>query len=97
VQANVQNYSISISPAHLALLIDLWIPATAALSQDWRADLLGGIMVIKAEGARVDLSAWGESLYQNHPPPQVPSPLMAVPYYIWCNRGPNPMQVWLKD
>jgi hypothetical protein len=27
VQANVQNYSISISPAHLALLIDLWISA----------------------------------------------------------------------
>ena len=73
------------------------LPATAALSQDWRADLLGGIMVIKAEGARVDLTAWGESLYQNHPPPQVPSHLTAVPYYIWCNRGPNPMQVWLKE
>ena len=73
------------------------LPATAALSQDWRADLMGGIMVIKAEGARVDLTAWGESLYQNHPPPQMPSPLTAVPYFIWCNRGPNPMQVWLKE
>ena len=87
----VEQQDITCPVAQVRLL------ATAALSQDWRADLLGGIMVIKAEGARVDLTAWGESLYHNHPPPQVPSHLTAVPYYIWCNRGPNPMQVWLKE
>jgi len=73
------------------------LPASATLSAEWRSDLLGGIMVITAEGARVDVAGWGDGLYQNRPPTQVSSLLTAVPYYIWCNRGPNPMQVWLKE
>ena len=73
------------------------LPATVALSANWRGDLLGGIIVINAQGARVDMAGWGDGLYKDHPPLLAPSPLTAVPYYIWCNRGPNPMQVWLKD
>ncbi len=73
------------------------LPSDAKLTDEWRADLLGGITVIKAEGRLVDVSTWGEGLYHTKPAADKASPLMAVPYYIWCNRGPNPMQVWLKE
>ena len=73
------------------------LPSTAALQVDWQGDLLGGISVIRAEAMLADTAAWGDSLYRGTPPAEQPSPLMAVPYYIWCNRGPNPMQVWLRE
>jgi DUF1680 family protein len=73
------------------------LPASAALTDAWQGDLLGGITVIKAEGRLVDIASWGEGLYHTRSAADKPSALMAVPYYIWCNRGPNPMQVWLKE
>lgn len=73
------------------------LPADAKLTDEWCGDLLGGITVIKAEGRMVDVSTWGSGLYHTKPASDKPSALMAVPYYIWCNRGPNPMQVWLKE
>ena len=73
------------------------LPADAELIDEWQGDLLGGITVIKAEGRMVDVSTWGSSLYHTKPASDKPSALMAVPYYIWCNRRPNPMQVWLKE
>ena len=73
------------------------LPSAAALQVDWQGDLLGGISVIRAEAMLADTATWGDSLYRGTPPAEQPSPLMAVPYYIWCNRGPNPMQVWLRE
>jgi DUF1680 family protein len=73
------------------------LPADAVLTDEWQGDLLGGITVIKAEGRMVDVSTWGSGLYHTKPASDKSSALMAVPYYIWCNRGPNPMQVWLKE
>jgi uncharacterized protein len=65
------------------------------VTDDFRTDLLGGISVLRAEGQAItDQDA---TLYRTHPPAEGPSPLMAVPYYIWCNRGPNPMQVWMRE
>ncbi len=75
----------------------LRLPRAAALSDEWRGDLLGGITVLTARAPMVDAGTWGTELYRNSPAPLVPSHLTAVPYYIWCNRGPNPMQVWLQE
>jgi DUF1680 family protein len=70
------------------------LPRGVALSSSYRADLLGGIAVIEAVGqAARDLGA----LYSTDPAPETPVPLTAVPYYIWCNRGANPMQVWVRE
>lgn len=79
------------------LVTEARLPDTAPLSHEWRGDLLGGIMVITAQAARVDMAGWGSSLYQNQPALRRPTTLTALPYYIWCNRGPNPMQVWLQE
>ena len=73
----------------------LRLPGPSALLDEFRPDLLGGISVLCAEGLAItDPDA---ALYRTHPPAESPSPLMAVPYYIWCNRGPNPMHVWIRD
>jgi DUF1680 family protein len=65
------------------------------VTDEFRKDLLGGISVLKAEGSAI--TDQDPVLYRTHPPAEGPSPLMAVPYYIWCNRGPNPMQVWIRE
>jgi DUF1680 family protein len=72
------------------------LPATAPLSDAW-SDLLGGITVVQADALTADAAAWGPSLYRTTPPAETRSPILAVPYYIWCNRGANAMQLWLRE
>ncbi|GHC51338.1 glycoside hydrolase family 127 protein [Neogemmobacter tilapiae] len=72
----------------------LRLPRTATLSARFAPDLLGGISLIEAEGlGLVDSPA----LYSDTPPTETPAKLTAVPYYIWCNRGANAMQVWVRE
>ena len=73
------------------------LPVGVTLSSEWRGDLLGGVSVVKADAKLADVAVWGPSLYRTTAASETPSPLTAVPYYIWCNRGPNPMQVWLRE
>ncbi len=73
----------------------LRLPRHAALTNAFRPDLLGGIAVILAEG--IANREPSQALYRTAPPAEAPAPIMAVPYYIWCNRGPNPMLVWLRE
>ena len=75
----------------------LRLPASAALTAVWRGDLLGGITTITAPAQLARTDSWGPGLYRTTPAAEQPSPLTAVPYYIWANRGPNPMQVWLQE
>lgn len=75
----------------------LRLPADAELTAHWNANLLGGIVTINTSARKLDGGFWREGLYRDHPPTELPSPLTAVPYYIWCNRGPNAMQVWLRE
>ena len=80
-----------------APVIRLRLPPTAALTAEWRGDLLGGITTLTAPAQLAAAGSWGAALYRTTPAPETPSRLTAVPYYIWCNRGPNPMQVWLQE
>ena len=75
----------------------LRLPPTAALTANWHPDLLGGITTISAPAQLAQTDTFGTSLYRTAPAAETPCPLTAVPYYIWCNRGPNPMQVWLQE
>ena len=75
----------------------LRLPPDAALSSTWKGDLLGGITVLTAGAKAADVASWGDALYRGTPAAETASPLTAVPYYIWCNRGPNPMRVWLQE
>lgn len=59
------------------------------LTAEWRADLLGGLMVIKGEVTALKQGEKeGEIIREK-------KTLVAIPYYAWAHRGPGEMMVWL--
>jgi DUF1680 family protein len=70
---------------------------TSAFHEEFRGDLLGGIVVLKHTGAVSVKSNSHRSLYRSYTA-EVPEArqveLSFVPYYAWANRVPTPMQVW---
>lgn len=75
----------------------LRLPAQSDLTSRVLPDLLGGITVIEATATAEDADGWGNLLYATSRAAMVNTALTAVPYYIWCNRSPNPMQLWLQE
>jgi hypothetical protein len=81
-----------------ANLLDVCIAPETPLQARWREDLLGGIVVIEAQGAVADMSSWARELYRAMAAESLAQQevkLMAVPYYAWANRGPGTMRVWI--
>ena len=67
---------------------------------EFRKDMLGGILILKHDGAVSSKPLSDEPLYgrlgsagasQNGKPVE----LTLIPYYAWANRGPTPMEVWI--
>ena len=75
----------------------LCLPPQSDLTARARPDLLGGITVIEASATTEDANAWSNHLYATRRAAMISTTLTAVPYYIWCNRTPNPMQLWLLE
>jgi hypothetical protein len=59
-----------------------FIPKTAEIKSEHRAELLGGVTVLKTQGLDE----------QNQP-----AELTAIPYYAWANREKGPMTVWINE
>jgi DUF1680 family protein len=79
-------------------LLDVRIAPGASTEVVRREDLLGGVVVVEALGAVVDVSSWQGELYRPAPVEDLPQRqvmLTAVPYYAWANRGPGTMRVWI--
>lgn len=57
-------------------------------------DLFEGTVLLKMEGIKVTTS---ESLYSEEPPREEKCELIAIPYYLWDNRGLNQMRVWMEE
>lgn len=62
-----------------------------------RKDMFGGISTLIFDGATPNRSDWGKMLYRSYPPQMTPHRITAIPYFLWNNRGPNEMQVWLQE
>ena len=70
-------------------VLDIALPGTAIIEPEYRTDLLGGVTVLKVAGAeRVTRNESGKNSIQS-------TPLLAIPYATWNNRGLSPMCVWL--
>jgi DUF1680 family protein len=69
---------------HDGKVLDLWLANEVELSPEHRPDLLGGLTVLQGRAARVvqDDADGSEQITM-------------IPYYAWCHRGANEMQVWL--
>lgn len=67
------------------------------ISAEQRLDLFGGIVTLVAQGNEIDQTKWTGALYRAMPPHEKPATLTALPYYLWNNRGSNPMLVWVQE
>lgn len=69
---------------------NLWLPNNEPLAVVERPDLLNGVVVLRATArARrgVDLGRIDDE----------PVDMIAIPYHVWCHRGPNEMRVWIPS
>ncbi len=80
---------------------DLWldqIDTDRPVEESWQGDLLGGVVRLTAHGTRVDKQT-DTPLYMSDAakPAEIPTDLVFVPYYAWCNREEGQMQVWVRE
>jgi DUF1680 family protein len=68
---------------------NLILPDQANFQTAYQKDLLDGVTTIQFEAPTVQIGADGQSVKTEV------RKITAIPYYAWCNRGQNPMQVWL--
>ena len=71
----------------------------ASFASEYRQDFLGGVEVLKHAGAAYEKPLDTEPLYQTFDQSRErktkPVPLTFIPYYVWANREPSAMEVWL--
>jgi DUF1680 family protein len=65
------------------------LPDNTALTASFDKNKLSGATMITGEGIVFSPPADGLSIQSKK------QPFVAIPYYSWCNRGKNTMQVWL--
>ncbi len=68
--------------------LDLFLPDDSELEPTFEPSLLGGIMTLTGRGGRVLTEKKDDRAVE-------PFQLTMIPYYAWCHRGPNAMQVFL--
>ena len=64
---------------------------------EYKADLLGGVEVLRHEGKVFESASAEQPLYMStgaEAPKTRPGTLSFIPYYAWANRKPSAMQVW---
>ncbi len=79
------------------VLADIRLPGNCRLETEYDSSLCGGVTVIKTTGVRTDMSEWEGKLYSKAGYGTVPAAVKAVPYYVWANRKPGEMLVWIRE
>jgi DUF1680 family protein len=78
---------------------NLVIPPDAQLKEHYRADLLGGVTVIRGPALGLHRMEWRDTLYL--PFASMPGvtnvEFTAIPYFANANRQPGEMMVWMAD
>jgi len=67
------------------------------LEENWRSDLLGGVMMIKAKGKKLIMPEEPQSFSEDFTPRYEDVTLTALPYGLWGNRAPGEMLVWIRS
>ena len=79
---------------------DIVIPPDIQLKEEFRPELLNGIVVVRGRAFVIDSKRWENRLYlplKNMPLELRKVEFRAIPYYAWANREPGPMIVWLRS
>jgi DUF1680 family protein len=82
---------------------DVWkllLPWDSNLEDEWKSDLLNGIVIIRGKGLVDETEGFEEQLYLYAD--EVASKMrlarfVAIPYFAWANREAGPMTVWLRS
>jgi DUF1680 family protein len=80
-----------------AVSLDVRQKGASAFHEEFRRDLLGGIVVLKHTGAVSEESSSHSALYRGYSAEAFKGrqvELSFIPYYAWANRVGTPMQVW---
>ncbi|WP_082707818.1 beta-L-arabinofuranosidase domain-containing protein [Paenibacillus sp. DMB5] len=77
-------------------LSSLSLNGSGVLSESFDASLLGGAVIVKTDGFRVDEASWNGELYGSIKAETKPVEITAIPYYLWGNRGSGEMKVWIR-
>lgn len=107
IRANAGKAAIQYGPIVYCLeetdngkpLASLSFRKDAPLRAGFDASLLGGVVAIETEGRRDGEDAWsgGEAyLPASRRRPATDVAVRAVPYYLWGNRTPGEMTVWVR-
>ncbi|MDD4857185.1 MAG: glycoside hydrolase family 127 protein, partial [Candidatus Krumholzibacteria bacterium] len=70
-------------------LFDVFVPEDEAVCQQFEDSLLGGITTLGVDGYRVAVTGADTTVER--------TPLKAIPYFAWANRGAANMLVWMPE
>lgn len=70
---------------------NILLPDKATFTTSFKKDLLEGVETIQFQAPTIQLSSDGKNVSTEV------KTITAIPYYSWCNRGQNQMQVWLPQ
>jgi hypothetical protein len=77
-------------------LNDITVPADTPLTVKTSKNFFKGVPVITARGSRRKRADWKGSLYMPAVSKSEPVRCTAVPYFMWANRKPGEMLVWIR-
>ncbi|WP_336773082.1 glycoside hydrolase family 127 protein [Paenibacillus sp. MMO-58] len=78
-------------------LVSLSLAEEPELTASKASDLLGGCVVVEGNGVVIDNAGWAEGQpYQLLTKHRESVRFKAIPYYLWGNREPGEMNVWLR-
>ena len=77
-------------------VMDLLVPENIELVARYDERLLGGVVVLEGKALVRAEPGWSGELYRElHPVPPKPVNVRLIPYFVWGNRGPSEMTVWM--
>jgi DUF1680 family protein len=81
-------------------LANVTLPRTSQLTAQIDPALFGGVSVITGIAKRYAPRVWNGALYQPESTTVIDSTefaFKAIPYYLWANRAPGEMRVWIRE
>lgn len=85
-------------------LDDLQLDAHVPIENTWQPELLGGVVRLAFDATTRDRAGW-QQLYRPQGTvdaslrvtPATPHRMTAIPYFVWANRTPDKMRVWIPQ
>ena len=83
-----------------ARLANVTIPSNSTLQAHHEDDLFDGITSITGDAVRKEPNDWSGGMYQAQSAltyNDSPFTFKAIPYFLWANREPGEMRVWIRE